>query len=58
MGEQETYFYTLFLLSVTKKGNAIKLKMGHNSDTAVGPYVHSPSKTHTLYIGGVPGEFT
>ncbi|XP_026792120.3 laminin subunit alpha-3 [Pangasianodon hypophthalmus] len=42
-------------VTVTKKGNVIQLKMGHKSTSAVGPHVHSPSKTrHTLYIGGVP----
>ncbi|MCI4383457.1 hypothetical protein PGIGA_G00026660 [Pangasianodon gigas] len=42
-------------VTVTKKGNVIKLKMGRKSNSAVGPHVHSPSKTrHTLYIGGVP----
>ncbi|KAF4083188.1 hypothetical protein AMELA_G00137080 [Ameiurus melas] len=42
-------------VTVTKKGNFIKLKMGQNSNSAVGPHVHSPSKIHhTLYIGGVP----
>ncbi|KAM9461695.1 laminin subunit alpha-3 [Clarias gariepinus] len=42
-------------VTVTKKGNVIKLKMGRNSNSAVGSYVYSPSKTRrTLYIGGIP----
>ncbi|KAI5626541.1 laminin subunit alpha-3-like, partial [Silurus asotus] len=42
-------------VTVTKKGNVIKLKMGHISKSAVGPYVHFPYMTlHRLYIGGVP----
>ncbi|XP_046712935.1 laminin subunit alpha-3 [Silurus meridionalis] len=42
-------------VTVTKKGNVIKLKMGHISKSAVGPYVYFPYMTHhRLYIGGVP----
>ncbi|KAF5898538.1 cathepsin L1-like [Clarias magur] len=42
-------------VTVTKNGNVIKLKMGRNSNSAVGPYVYFPSKTRlTLYIGGIP----
>ncbi|XP_060735469.1 laminin subunit alpha-3 [Tachysurus vachellii] len=44
-------------VTVTKKGNVIKLKMGRNSNSAVGPQVYFTLKTHhTLYIGGVPGS--
>lgn len=33
--------------------------MGQNSNSAFGPHVHPPSKTHhTLYIGGIPGKLT
>lgn len=50
-------FLTPFFPSVTKKRNVIKLKMGRNSNIAVGPQVYFTLKTHhTLYIGGVPGK--
>uniref|UniRef100_W5LF91 Laminin, alpha 3 n=1 Tax=Astyanax mexicanus TaxID=7994 RepID=W5LF91_ASTMX len=48
--------HTFHHVTVTKTGNVMRLKMGRESNHAVGPSVHSYSLVtrDTLYIGGVP----
>ncbi|XP_036442969.1 laminin subunit alpha-3 [Colossoma macropomum] len=47
--------HTFHHVKVTKNGNSIKLTVGKDSNSAVGPSVHYDSQAHdTLYIGGAP----
>ncbi|KAL6469402.1 hypothetical protein MHYP_G00229260 [Metynnis hypsauchen] len=47
--------HTFHHVKVTKNGNSVKLTVGKDSNSAVGPSVHHHSQAHdTLYIGGVP----
>ncbi|KAL7867133.1 hypothetical protein AOLI_G00149470 [Acnodon oligacanthus] len=47
--------HTFHHVKVTKNGNSVKLTVGKDSNSAVGPSVHNHSKAHnTLYIGGIP----